>query len=138
MPRFVADNQAVSPAVFVLCFWLFMVFINLLPVKLLANLEFVFGFTKMLYLSLICVFNVALHAMRPADKEAFWTWNAPYPGASQSFTLHSGSVVTGDAGRLLGMWDAITPGSFGLVDFETIAIAAAENTQEKGLKSMGW
>jgi len=120
-------DPRVSPAVFVLCFWLVMVFINLLPVKLLADLEFGFGLIKMLYLSLICIFNVALHAMRPDNKEAFWTWNAPYSGASQSFTLHNGSVVTGDAGRLLGMWDAITHGLFGLVGFETIAIAAAEN-----------
>jgi amino acid transporter len=42
-------------------------------------------------------------------------------------TLPNKDVVQGDAGRLLGVWEAMTTCLFGMIGFETIAITAAEN-----------
>jgi len=110
--------------------------INFLPARQLGQVEFAFGVIKMAYLIFLIVFNITLHIMRPPDKEAFWTWNSPYSFAAQNFTLPNGAVVEGNDGRFLGMWGAITHGLFGLLGFETIAIAAAENRDYYGQETV--
>ncbi|KAJ4094501.1 hypothetical protein NW760_012670 [Fusarium oxysporum] len=116
-----------SPAVYVLCFFLIMLTFNMLPVRWFGRLEYIFGTIKMLFIIALILFNVIIHIQQPVKRGAFWTYNEPYSFAARNMTLPNEDVVQGDAGRLLGVWEAMTTCLFGMIGFETIAITAAEN-----------
>ncbi|KAI0407617.1 amino acid permease-domain-containing protein [Xylaria palmicola] len=120
-------HPRVSPAVLVFSFLIIMLLINMLPVRQLGRLEYVFGLLKMLFIILMILLNVALQIQRPRGQEALWTYNEPYGFKSQNLTLPSGYVATGGAADLGAFWDSLNSCLFGLIGFETIAITAAEN-----------
>jgi yeast amino acid transporter len=120
-------QPGVSPAVLVLCFMIIMFLLNMLPVRQLGQLEFIFGTTKMLFIIMMIVLNIALHIQRPTGQKAFWTYNDPYSFTSQNITLPNGYVATGGGAQLGAMWDAMLTCLFGMIGFETIAITAHEN-----------
>lgn len=117
----------VSPSVLVFIFLLLMLLMNLLPVRQFGQIEYIFGTLKMLFIIMMIVLNVGLHIAQRYPHTPFWTYNDPYSFASQNITLPNGHVVTGGAGQLGGMWEAMTTCLFGLIGFETVAITAAEN-----------
>ncbi|RWA09831.1 hypothetical protein EKO27_g5272 [Xylaria grammica] len=108
-------------------FLVIMLLINMLPVRQLGRIEYVFGLIKMLFIVLMIILNVALQIRRPVGKEALWTYNDPYSFKSNNLTLPSGFVATGGAAQLGAFWDSLNSCLFGLIGFETIAITAAEN-----------
>ncbi|KAH7012829.1 amino acid permease-domain-containing protein [Ilyonectria destructans] len=116
-----------SPAVYVICFFLVMLVFNMLPVRWFGRLEYFFGTAKMLFIIILIFFNVIIHIQQPVKHGAFWTYNEPYSFAARNMTLPNKEVVEGGAGRLLGVWEAMTTCLFGMIGFETIAITAAEN-----------
>jgi amino acid transporter len=117
----------VSPAVFVFCFLLIMLLINMLPVRQLGRLEYLFGITKMAFIIIMIVFNVVVQIQQPVKHEPMWTYNSPYAFSSSNITLPNGYVATGGGAQLGAVWDALSSCLFGLIGFETIAITAAEN-----------
>ena len=117
----------VSPAVLVFCFLIIMFLFNMLPVKHLGQLEYIFGTVKMLFIILLIVLNVGLHIRQSTGHKAFWTYNDPYSFAAPNITLPNGQVETSGGGRLGAMWDAMLTCLFGMIGFETIAITAHEN-----------
>ncbi|KAI1336878.1 hypothetical protein F5Y15DRAFT_418446 [Xylariaceae sp. FL0016] len=117
----------VSPAVFVFCFLIIMLLINMLPVRQLGRAEYFFGLTKMLFIIMMIIFNIALAIQRPAGREPMWTYNDPYSFSSHNITLPNGYVATGGGAELGAVWDGLNSCLFGLIGFETIAITAAEN-----------
>ncbi|KAH8892810.1 hypothetical protein GQ53DRAFT_763933 [Thozetella sp. PMI_491] len=117
----------ISPSVLVACFLLIMLLVNMLPVKQLGRVEYVFGLIKMLFIILMIVLNVVIHIIQPVQHGPFWTYNQPYSFASQNITLPNGHVATGGGAQLGAMWDAMTTCLFGMIGFETISITAAEN-----------
>ncbi|KAH8671349.1 amino acid permease-domain-containing protein [Xylariales sp. PMI_506] len=120
-------DPGVSPAVFVFCFLLIMLLINMLPVRQLGRVEYLFGLIKMLFIILMIVLNIVLQIQRPTGRESMWTYNEPYSFASRNITLPNGHVATGGGAQLGAVWDAMSSCLFGLIGFETIAITAAEN-----------
>ncbi len=120
-------QPAVSPSIFVACFLLIMLLMNMLPVKQLGRMEYIFGVIKMLFIILMIVLNIAIHIKQPVNRGPFWTYNEPYSFASHNITLPNGTVATGGMARLGAMWDAMTTCLFGMIGFETISITAAEN-----------
>ncbi len=117
----------VSPAVLVFCFLLIIFLLNMLPVRQVGQLEYIFGSIKMLFIIVLIVMNIALHIQQPVGHTPFWTYNEPYGFISQNITLPNGYVATGGAAQLGAFWDAMTTCLFGMIGFETIAITAHEN-----------
>src|SRR3569833_227383 len=117
----------VAPAVLIFCFVIIMFLVNMLPVRQLGQLEFIFGTTKMLFIILLIVLNIGLHIKQPVGHAAFWTYNEPYSFASQNITLPNGEVATGGGAQLGAMWAAIKTNHNNKKNNETIAITAHEN-----------
>ena len=117
----------VSPSVIVLLFLILMLLINLLPVRQFGQIEYIFGSLKIIFIVMMIVLNAVLHITQPVYHGQFWTYNDPYSFTSKNITLPNGHVVTGGAGQLGGMWEAMTTCLFGMIGFETVAITAAEN-----------
>ncbi|KAI1862630.1 uncharacterized protein JN550_010155 [Neoarthrinium moseri] len=120
-------HPRVSPAVLVFCFLIAMVLVNMLPVRQLGRLEYIFGLIKMIFIVTMIILNVILQVRLPTGKEPMWTYNSPYSFASTNMTLPNGYVVSGGGAQLGAVWDALSSCLFGLIGFETIAITAAEN-----------
>ncbi|KAI0974013.1 amino acid permease-domain-containing protein [Xylaria arbuscula] len=120
-------HPRVSPAVLVFSFLIIMLLLNMLPVRQLGRIEYIFGLIKMLFIILMILLNVALQIQRLLGQEALWTYNDPYSFKSSNLTLPSGFVATGGPAQLGAFWDSLNSCLFGLIGFETIAITAAEN-----------
>jgi yeast amino acid transporter len=117
----------VSPSVLVFCFLIVLFLLNMLPVRQFGQMEYIFGLIKMLFIILMIILNVVLQIRQPVQHGPFWTYNEPYSFTSQNVTLPNGHVVTGGAGQLGGVLEAMTTCLFGMIGFETVAITAAEN-----------
>jgi yeast amino acid transporter len=116
-------GQTTSPAVWVFMFLIFILLINLLPVRIFGELEYVFGCSKLLFIVGLIIFNVVITSRRG---HTFEYYNEPYSFESRNFT--SGShVFTGGPGHLASVWSAMTTAIFSLTGFETVAISAPEN-----------
>ena len=90
-------------------------------------MEYIFGVIKIFFISLLIVFNVVVSAIQIIPHgNHFWTWNTPYGFASESFVVHpshdqdTGVVLTGESGKFLALWTAVTSALFSFVGFETI------------------
>jgi amino acid permease len=102
---------------------------NMLPVRLFGQIEYVMGCIKMIMFVVLILLNVIISSQQPVPRPShFWTYETPYSGASQNITLPDGhSVLTGGAGKLGAMWEAMTTAMFGMIGFETVSLTAAEN-----------
>jgi amino acid transporter len=122
-------NPGISPAVVILAFLPIILIMNLMPVKQFGQMEYIMGSIKMIFIIMMILMNTALHSLqRVSNQQHFWTYNTPYGFASNNITMADRhTVITGGAGRLSGMWEAMTTGVFGLIGIETVAITAAEN-----------
>jgi amino acid transporter len=120
-------HPGVSPSALVFCFLIVLFLLNMLPVRQFGQMEYIFGLIKMQFIILMIVLNVVLHIVQPVQHAPFWTYNEPYSFASRNITLPNGHVVTGGAGQLGGVLEAMTTCLFGMIGFETVAITAAEN-----------
>jgi len=128
-------GQDTSPAVWVFVFLIIVGAVNILPVRQYGQLEFIFGSIKMAFICLLILFNVIVNAKKIVyhnGNSRFWTYNDPYSFAAQNFTLSAGpdghnEVIPDGAGRLAGMWSAMTTTIWSMIGFETVAITAAEN-----------
>lgn len=128
------STEGYSPAVWVFIFLILVGLVNLLPIRIFGQMEYIFGVIKIFFISLLIVFNVVVSAMQIVPHgNHFWTWNKPYGFTSESFVVHpshdmdTGVVLTGEGGKFLALWTAVTSALFSFVGFETIAITAAEN-----------
>lgn len=131
----------VSPAVWVLLFWIVVLLINFLPVRWYGELEYLFGSFKMVFIVGLIMFNVVISAIGNGYREvnpsnSFWTYTNPYSFWSNNMTLNShmdehgdlvGEPIAGSEGRFLAVWTAMTAVAFSMIGFETVAITAAEN-----------
>jgi len=107
------STESYSPAVWVFMFLILIGLINLLPVKQYGQLEYFFGVIKIMFISLLIVFNVIVSAIQPVPHaNHFWTWNKPWGFAAEKFVVHpsaaeAGTVLTGDGGKFLALWTAV-------------------------------
>ncbi|KAF2436819.1 proline-specific permease [Tothia fuscella] len=125
-----------SAAVWVFIFLIIIGVVNLLPVQIYGQLEYLFGCIKLTFITGLIVFNVILSALQlvPHGGDHFWTWNAPYAFASKGITVRTGdhgpssdTMIVGQIGQLAALWTAITTVVWSLVGFESIAMTAMEN-----------
>jgi amino acid permease len=129
------STEGYSGAVWVFVFLILMGLINLLPVRMYGQIEYVFGVIKIMFISGLIAFNVILSAMQKVSHgNHFWTWNKPYGFSSPSLVVHPshntedpGVVLKGEVGQFLALWTGVSAGLFSFVGFETITITAAEN-----------
>lgn len=116
-------GEHTNPAVWVFIFLIFVLLINLLPVWIFGEVEYVFGCFKLLFIIGSILFNVIINARRG---NPFEYYNEPYSFESRNFTSHS-QVHTGGSAHLASTWTAMTSAIFSLTGFETVAITAPEN-----------
>jgi amino acid permease len=124
-----------SAALWVFIFLIVIGVVNLLPVYIYGQLEYLFGCIKLTFISGLIIFNIVLSALQrvPHQGDHFWTWNDPYGFASKGIAVRtndSGQVTTfigGEVGQFAALWMAITTVVWSLVGFESIAITAMEN-----------
>jgi amino acid transporter len=129
-----------NPNVWVVIFSLVILFVNLIPVRRYGQLEYCVGTIKVLFFTLLIFFNVFISALQLVPRGGrFWTYNDPYGFTAQNYTIpfknatfpyegnFAATVITGNAGRLAGVWSAITTTVFSMTGLETVAISAAEN-----------
>ncbi|KAF2186890.1 proline-specific permease [Zopfia rhizophila CBS 207.26] len=128
-------GQDASPAVWCGLFLTVILIVGFIPVRQYGQLEYIIGTTKMIFISLLILFNVIINAQKRVKHNGnsrFWTYNNPYSFAAQNFTLKIGpdgqsQTIEGALGRFTGMWSAMTTVIWSLIGFETVAISAAEN-----------
>lgn len=122
-----------SPAVWVGIFLIAILLMNLLPVRVYGEIEYVFGCIKMVVITGIILFNVVISGKNVNDGRStgrFATYQSPYGFFSSNTTVATSTEIytyTGDTGRLVGMWSALSTIFFSLQGFFTVAITAAEN-----------
>lgn len=137
----------VNEAAWVVLFLFLIGVVNTLPVRWYGRLEYVFGVMKMVFLVGLVLFNIVLSAREVVKGQSgFWTYRKPFGFMSNGYILTTKNdttaiaeaalntvpqvadkVINGAAGRLLGMWSAMTTTIFSMIGFETVAISAAEN-----------
>lgn len=124
----------VSPAAWVFIFLIIIFAVNILPVRVYGEVEYFFGSLKIIFICGIILFNVIVSAAQLVPHTSnFWTWNNPWGFATDEFVLKVDqdfkpvSTLTGDAGRLVGLWTGVTTVMFSLLGFETIAMTGPEN-----------
>ncbi|CAG8959036.1 hypothetical protein HYFRA_00012197 [Hymenoscyphus fraxineus] len=132
-------GQDINPAIWVLITLAAILIINCLPVKHYGQLEYIFGCTKMVFITFLIVFNVVVSAKQPVDHGGHgWTYNDPYSFGSQNMTIHNGTsdevVIGGSTGRFLGMWTSITTVVFSMIGFEAVSISGAESEATQTIK----
>ena len=103
-------------------------FINLLPVRAFAEIEYFIGSCKMIFICLLIVLNVIINTATFGTNEPkhFQYYEDPYSFQSQNFTINH-KVFTGGPGHLASMWTAMTTTIFGMAGFDSVAVAAAES-----------
>jgi amino acid permease len=114
------STESYSPAVWVFLFLILIGVINLLPVRQYGQLEYFFGVIKIMFISLLIVFNVIVSAIQLVPhSNHFWTWNKPWGFAADKFVVHpsseSGAVLTGDGGKFVALWTAVVASLFSFV-----------------------
>lgn len=132
-----------SPAVWIVVFLLAILLLNLLPVRIYGEIEYLFGCCKMVFICGAILFNVIINARNASDEQSngrFEYYRSPYGFFSQNTTTTNDNeayVFTGDTGRLVGMWSAMNTIFFSLQGFFTVAVTAAENKdldRDEGIK----
>lgn len=116
-------GQQTNPAVWVFLFLIVILLLNLLPVQIFGEIEYVFGCCKLIFIVGLILFNVIINARRG---QTFEYYNEPYSFQSRNFTTES-HVFTGGPGHLASVWTAMTAAIFSLTGFESVAISAPEN-----------
>lgn len=116
------STENYSPAVWVFLFLILILLINMLPVRLYGQIEYVFGVIKIVFISFLIVFNVILSAIQKVHHDNhFWTWNKPWGFSSDSMIVHPshnsdpGIVLRGDVGHFLSLWTATAATLFSFV-----------------------
>lgn len=109
-----------NPAVWVGLVLLAILAINLLPVRVYGEIEYICGCIKMVVIVGIILFNVVINVRNSRDNgtSPFLYYSSPRGFFSNSTTTDPGPktyTFTGNTGRLVGMWSAMNTIFFRLV-----------------------
>ena len=121
-------GQDTNPAVWGAILLVIIFAINLLPVRAFGEIEYVFGWFKLIMICLMIVLNVVINVALFGTNEPshFKYYNEPYGFESKNFSL-KGHVFTGGVGHLAAMWTAMTTTIFGMAGLDAVAVTAAES-----------
>ncbi|KAI1913774.1 hypothetical protein LOZ53_002226 [Ophidiomyces ophidiicola] len=112
--------------------------INMFPVKVFGQLEYIFGSLKLTFISFLIVMSVMIDTMKPRSnayyKEPIGTkyWDKPYGFFNPDFPIkddngHLQRMMTGPMGSFLGMWTTLINVIFSYVGMDIVAATAAES-----------
>lgn len=115
----------VSPAVFITIFGVCYVLTNIWSVRLYGELEYVFGWLKIILIVIIVVTSLVIVSGGAPnhDKIGFRYWQHPGPIAEYIFT--------GSRGRICGLWAAISSIVYSYGGVQNIAILAGETKNSR-------
>lgn len=130
-----------SPAVWVTFALFLILIINLMPVRIYGEIEYVFGTIKLCTMVLIIMFNVIISGVNANNGKypRFWTYRDTSHGKFGFFTdswAHGSHTFNGGSGQLLGMWTAMTTFFFSLQGMFSVSITAAENRRLESEESI--
>ncbi len=118
------STENISPALFVVIWLFFILFINLLRVRWYGEIEYWFGVTKMLFFVGLILFNIINNAH---TRTYFEYYQAPHGFESKSFTSSRGVIHDGGSAHLAAMVTAMIVTIFSMIGFEAVSITAPEN-----------
>ncbi|KAH0556771.1 hypothetical protein GP486_005439 [Trichoglossum hirsutum] len=105
-----------SPVIWIFIFLVYSILINLLPVRFYAEYEYVCGCLKITAIAALVLLMVII---------TNGTDRSPYIGTK--LTAHGETLVyTGDKGRLLSMWSAMTLTIWSYLGMDIVSVTAAE------------
>lgn len=122
-----------NPNVWVAILLVVIFLINLLPVRVYGEIEYVFGCIKIVVMVGLIMFNIVINALNVQNgrqSSAFSNYDSPYGFFSSNVTIASGSekhTFTGGTGHLVGIWSSMTTVFFSLQSMYTVSVTAAEN-----------
>ncbi|KAH0556158.1 hypothetical protein GP486_005911 [Trichoglossum hirsutum] len=139
--KFGAD---LSPVLWIFIFLIYMTATNLLPVRIYGEYEYFCGCIKMVTITGLILLMVIItngssslpHGEKIGDKY----WSGPWAGffarsISRSAFGHP-YTFSGDKGRLLGIWSAMTNAIFSYIGMDIVAATAAENKNQGNSESI--
>jgi amino acid transporter len=128
-------GENVDQAVWFLVFLVTVVAVNMFPVRVFGELEYVFGSIKMAFISMLIVLMLILDTMKPRP-DAYYDeapgtkyWNKPYTFFNSVYKIDdgTGNEITGPLGTLLGVWTTFIGVMFSYTGMDIFAATAAES-----------
>ncbi|KAI9896802.1 hypothetical protein N3K66_007824 [Trichothecium roseum] len=131
-------GEDVDHAIWFIVFLVVVTLVNMLPVKAFAELEYVFGSIKMIFIITLILMMVIVDTMNPRPN-AYYSepigtqyWNTPYRFFKQGYQFvnqqgEEQDEITGSLGTLLGVWSTLINVMFSYVGMEIFAATAAES-----------
>lgn len=126
-------GQETSPYVWIGLTLIIILLINLLPVRLYGEVEYIAGCIKIFMMVLMILFNLIISGINANNGNTpgrFWTYQQPYGFFTNKYSVSAGKstyTFNGDSGRLLAIWTAMNTIFFSVQGFYVVSVTAAEN-----------
>ncbi|KAK0610419.1 amino acid transporter [Bombardia bombarda] len=142
-----AATENVDNAVWIIVFLIVVILINMCPVRVFGELEYVFGCFKLIFITMLIVMMLILSTMQPRSN-AYYSeplgtkyWNTPYSFFSPAYhvrdeELNLKRIITGSVGTLLGVWTTFTNVLFSFIGMDIFAATAAESKSLSNVESI--
>jgi yeast amino acid transporter len=142
-----ALGQTVDNAVWITVFLVVIVMLNLLPVRIYGELEYIFGSLKLTFIVVLIVMMLILDLMQP-KATAYYSeplgtkyWNLPWSFFSSEYkvTGDDGTLqrtITGSTGTFLGVWTTLISVLFSYVGMDIFSATASESRSLADAESM--
>ncbi|EAS36718.3 amino acid transporter [Coccidioides immitis RS] len=130
-------GENVHSAVWITLVLVIVTMVNMFPVKVFGQLEYIFGSIKLTFITFLILMSVVIDTMQPRSNAYYDKplgtkyWDEPYGFFNRKFPIKNedGSVhmMTGSMGSLLGMWTTLTNVIFSYIGMDIVAATAAES-----------
>jgi len=108
-------GESVDNAVWISVFLILAITVNLFPVRVYGELEYIFGCLKLSFITMLIVMMLVLDTMQPRANAYYDQplgtkyWNSPWSFFNPNYQVRDEDgklqrVITGSAGTLLGVW----------------------------------
>ncbi|KAK4108134.1 amino acid transporter-like protein [Canariomyces notabilis] len=140
-------GESVDNAVWITVFLIIVVLVNMLPVRVFGELEYVFGCFKLMFITMLIMLMFFLSIIQPRA-DAYYSeppgtryWNTPYSFFNQAYSSKDENnevkhVIEGSLGTLLGIWTTFTSVMFSYVGMDIVAATAAESRALADVEAM--
>ncbi|KAK0105446.1 hypothetical protein ONS96_004833 [Cadophora gregata f. sp. sojae] len=142
-----STGNNVDNAVWISLFLVIVIVINMFPVRVFGELEYVFGCIKITFIVMLITLMLILGIMKPRA-DAYYTqtigsryWDSPYSFFNPTYHVkdEDGNLqrdIQGAIGTFLAMWTTIVHAIFAYVGMDIIASTAAESKSLADAESM--
>ncbi|KIM96928.1 hypothetical protein OIDMADRAFT_169710 [Oidiodendron maius Zn] len=140
-------GDSVDPAFWMTLFLILILLINMFPVKYFAELDYIFGCIKIIFITMLIIMMVVLATIKPRANAYYDQpigvkyWNSPYSFFNPGYRVvdENGNVqrvIIGSTGRFLGEWRGIIKAIFSYTGMDVFAATAAESKALGNAESM--